>query len=62
MTTDDKLFDVKSLAGYLNVTPRAVRAWVHQRQIPFFKLGKLVRFRRAHIEAWLAERSVKVAK
>lgn len=54
----DEIFDVKSLATYLKVTPQ----WVYQRvrfmEIPFYKVGNFNRFKKGDIEAWLNEHKI----
>jgi excisionase family DNA binding protein len=44
---------VSQLAEYLSVSPGTVRNWVSQRYIPFAKRGRIVRFHRQRIDAWL---------
>jgi excisionase family DNA binding protein len=36
--------NVKEGAKVLNVSEHTLRQWIHQRRIPFVKLGKAVRF------------------
>ena len=50
---DDKLMDVKGLAGYLQVKESWVYEKVHTRHIPFRKAGKFPRFPKKHIDLWL---------
>lgn len=47
------LLDVDALAERLGVTPRFVRRLVHERRVPFLKIGKFVRFDPHEIEAWI---------
>jgi excisionase family DNA binding protein len=46
------------LALYLSVTESCIRAWVKTRKIPFHKAGRLVRFSRKEIEAWMQGNAV----
>jgi excisionase family DNA binding protein len=39
-----ELLNVKEGAKVLNVSEHTLRQWIHQRRIPFVKLGKAVRF------------------
>lgn len=54
---DNQLFTIESLANFLNVSPATIRDWVYKRQIPFKKLGRLIRFHPLDIQKWLNERS-----
>ncbi|MFM7685843.1 MAG: helix-turn-helix domain-containing protein [Actinomycetota bacterium] len=48
------MLDVVGLAARLGVTERFVRRLVHERRIPFYKVGALLRFDVADVEHWLA--------
>jgi excisionase family DNA binding protein len=52
------LVDIEEAAERLRVTPRFMRRLVAERRIPFFKIGKYVRFDVADLEQWIAERRV----
>ena len=43
------------VAQYLNCSISTVRRLVMKSTIPHFRLGKLVRFRRSDIDAWLSD-------
>lgn len=49
---DEPFFDVPALAEYLRVDESWVYQQVHLRNIPFYKLGKYVRFRKSDLEQW----------
>lgn len=57
-STSGELLTVEQVADFLNITDHFVRRLIRERRIPFLKVGRLVRFRRADIEAYLAECSV----
>jgi len=48
------LLDINEVALRLAVSPRHVRRLVSERRIPFVKWGRLVRFERGDVEAWIA--------
>ena len=48
--------DVKELAAYLKISVDGVYAMVHERKIPYFKVGRRVRFDLVEINAWLEQR------
>lgn len=54
---DNQLFTIENLSKFLNVSPATIRDWIYKRQIPFKKLGRLIRFDPLDIQKWLNERS-----
>ncbi|HEV7375935.1 MAG TPA: helix-turn-helix domain-containing protein [Pyrinomonadaceae bacterium] len=48
----EKLLTVKEAASLLSVSPRTIYAWVAERNIPFHRAGRLLRFDRAELLAW----------
>lgn len=57
-SSSGELLTVEQAADYLNITDHFVRRLIRERRIPFLKVGRLVRFRRADIEAYLRECAV----
>jgi excisionase family DNA binding protein len=55
----EPLLDYRSLARYIRISESALRCWVMQGRLPFFKIGKAVRFRRSEIDSWLTAHRVK---
>jgi excisionase family DNA binding protein len=45
--------DNEDAAHYLGCKPGTLRVWVSKRKVPFVKVGRLVRFRKADLDAWL---------
>lgn len=54
---DNQLLSIDRLAEYLDVPPATIRDWCYKRQIPFVKVGRLVRFIPSDVQRWLSERS-----
>lgn len=54
----ERLIGIKEIAEYLGVTVNTMYAWVHCQQIPFYKVGRLVKFKKQDIDRWLEERKV----
>lgn len=52
------LLDVDGVAKALGVTERHVRRLVAERRIPFFKVGKFVRFDPGELNLWLDQQRV----
>jgi excisionase family DNA binding protein len=55
-----ELLDVNRLARRLGVTERFIRRLVDERRVPFFKIGKFVRFDPAEIDEWIQGQRVRV--
>ena len=49
----ERLLDVKEAAALLGCSEAAIRKWVHQRRLPAVRVGRLVRFRRQDLEAFV---------
>ena len=50
-----RLYDVAQVASMLDVTESFVRREVARRQIPFFKIGKFIRFDPDEVWTWVQE-------
>ena len=55
---DDRLLDVTQAAALLAVPVSWVYAHAESGQLPRYRIGKYLRFRRAELLAWLAEQRV----
>ena len=54
------LLDTDGVAEVLGTTPRHVRRLVAERRIPFFKVGRFVRFEPGELDVWLDQQRVDV--
>lgn len=54
--------DVPGAAQYLATSDRHVRELVYRRQIPYFKVGRLVRFKVSDLDNWLNANRVEVSR
>lgn len=52
-STTNALLDVNEVAELLGVTVRFVRRLVAERRIPFYKVGKFIRFRSTDLADWV---------
>lgn len=55
-----RFIGVKELSEYLDISKNTVRSWVWQKQIPYCKIGRLVKFDLQEIEVWLKKKRVSV--
>ena len=52
---------IEELADYLKLAEQTIRRWVLNREIPYHKIKKVIRFRVSEIEKWIDEDGWKVA-
>jgi excisionase family DNA binding protein len=57
--TDDMIFDVEGLAGYLKVSPNWIYGRTYMKNIPHIKVGKYLRFSKRDIDKWLDSYTIK---
>jgi len=57
-----KYLSPQELATMLGVSKLTVYGWTSRQQIPFYRIGRLVRFRPEEVERWLTERKVEPCK
>lgn len=57
-----QLLDIAGLASRLGVTERFVRRLIAQRRVPFYKIGKFVRFDPLEIDTWIDQRRVQAVE
>ena len=56
------LMNVKQLAKFLGVSVNTIYSWVHQKRIPYIKVGRLVRFDSQDLDNWFAKNKVGVSE
>jgi len=54
----ERPIDVAGAAERLGVTERFVRRLIEERRVPFYKVGRLVRFDPAELDAWFEAQRV----
>jgi len=59
---DKRFVGIVELAKYLDVSIKTIRHWVFTKHIPYFKMGRLVKFDLREIETWTKESKVDVIK
>jgi excisionase family DNA binding protein len=50
---ENELLNINELASLLNVKISKARSMVFKNEIPYIKIGRLVRFNKTEIENWL---------
>jgi excisionase family DNA binding protein len=56
LRSSDSALSVSELSKLLNVAPLTLRRWVKAKRVPFFRLGRTIRFCPATISRWLLAR------
>jgi excisionase family DNA binding protein len=56
MSEPAPLMTAAEVAAWFNVSPSTILDWHEQGKIPSYPLGRAIRFDRAELEAWLAEK------
>ena len=56
------LINIKELSESLGVSDKTLYGWVHQKRIPFVKVGGLLRFDMKDIEKWIQKNKVQPSK
>ncbi|MFH1381235.1 MAG: helix-turn-helix domain-containing protein [Candidatus Omnitrophota bacterium] len=54
----NELFSPQQLAKLLGISKKTVYDWIFTKKIPYYKVGRLVRFNPDEICRWLQERKV----
>lgn len=49
----DRWLSVEDIAEHLGVSKDTVYAWIARRQMPAHKVGRLWKFQRAEVDAWV---------
>lgn len=53
------VLDLSAASRYLGVSAGTLRAWMRKAQGPtYFRAGKLLRYRRSDLDAWIEKHSV----
>lgn len=55
----EKLLGIKELANCLGISVHTAYCWVHQKKIPYVKLGRRVLFDPVQVKRWIDEKVVK---
>ena len=50
---EDKWIGLEEAAEYMDVTKDTVRNWIKKTDIPAHKIGKLWKFKKSELDAWI---------
>jgi excisionase family DNA binding protein len=56
--TLSRLISVPEATAYTGLSPHTIYTMVSQRRIPYVKVGRLVKFDEAMLQAWIKQHSV----
>lgn len=56
---EKRFIGIKELSEYLDIKVGTIYSWTHMRKIPYYKIGRRVKFDREKIERWLKNKEVK---
>ena len=51
----EKWVSLEEVAEHLGVSQDAIREWIKKGKLPFYKAGRLYRFRLSEVDKWLIE-------
>ncbi|MDO8734537.1 MAG: helix-turn-helix domain-containing protein [Elusimicrobiota bacterium] len=54
----EKLMNIQDAADLLGIKKSTLYQWVSQHKIPYYKIGRLVKFSPSKLEAWVKKREV----
>lgn len=55
---EDRWLSVEEIAAYLGINQDTVYKWITRKQLPAHKVGRLWRFRREEVDAWVRQQDV----
>ena len=58
----DELWDIGRLSRYLGIKKSTLYAMIERKEIPYYRIGKLARFRPAEIDEWLLTKKFRASR
>lgn len=62
MAQTSNYLDIKELSCYLKIKEKTLYCWVERSEIPYYRIGKLIRFRQGEIDTWMESKKAKSVK
>lgn len=45
--------DIKQVSSYLNIKPSLIYSFVESKEIPHYRVGRLIRFKKEEVDQWI---------
>jgi len=58
----NELWDIKQLSEYLRIKRSTLYTMVERKEIPFYRIGRLARFKQNEIDEWLTGKKCEIAE
>ena len=55
----NNLLTIDEAAKYLGISKLTLYGWVSARKVGFIKVGRLVKFKQAHLDTWIEQHTIK---
>lgn len=55
---EKRFIGTEEIAEYMDLSVNTIYSWVYSRKIPFFKMGRLVKFDLKEIDNWMIDMKV----
>lgn len=57
MTNSENWISLAEIAEYIGVSKDTIRNWIKNSNMPAHKVGRLWKFRKSEIDAWISEKN-----
>jgi excisionase family DNA binding protein len=58
ITKQKELLNTRETSEFLGISKNTLYEWIVQKKIPYFKVGRLVKFKREDLEGWLKKKKM----
>lgn len=56
----EKWVNLQDIAIHLSISEDTVRTWVKEGKLPFYRAGKMYKFRISEVDEWVREGKIKI--
>ena len=49
----ERWYSLEEIANHLGVSKDTIRSWIKKETIPFYKVGRLYKFKVSEVDAWI---------
>ena len=57
---EKRFIGIKECSNYLDIKVSTLYRWTHERSVPYYKFGKIVKFDLKEIDVWVKKKKVKL--